>query len=197
MTISLKAQENKGSIWAIRIKDWLTNLDIRLYFIFIFVYHLLVIFQGLDFNDEGFHLAFYQQIFSDPESVQYAFWGWLTGMLGGIFLKLFPFLGMLGIRMLGAFISTCTIILAYNLLKEYLRKSYLLVALLLLSFYINEDAKNLYYNNLSAFLYLVAATYLFHGLRKNKNLLITIGGFFVGLNIFSRIPNVLGISMVV
>src|SRR6516225_1444083 len=151
MTISLKAQEIKGYNWTARIGDWLNSLDIRLYFLFIFIFHLLVIFQGLVFNDEGFHLAFYQQIFSDPESVQYAFWGWLTGMIGGIFMKLFPYLGMFGIRLLGSIISTLTIILAYNLLKRYLDKVYLMVGLVMLSLFINEDAKNLYYNNLSAF----------------------------------------------
>src|SRR5580692_1672648 len=84
-----------------RIGIWLSGMNIYIFFLFIFIYHVLVIFQGIDFNDEGFHLAFYQQIFNNPESVQYAFWGWLSGIVGGTFMKLFPYLGIWGIRLLG------------------------------------------------------------------------------------------------
>jgi hypothetical protein len=178
------------------IGNSLAGMNTYLFFLFIFIYHVLVIFQGIDFNDEGFHLNFYQQIFNDPESVQYAFWSWLTGIVGGTYMKLFPFLGIWGIRLLGAIVSTCTIVLAYNLLKKYLHTGYLRVSMIMLSLFINEDAKNLYYNNLSAFLYFVTAYFLFIGLRDNKKLMIFAGGFFVCLNIFSRIPNVLGTAMV-
>src|SRR3974390_1659766 len=114
MTISLKTERHIQFQATDKISSWIRSINPPLFFLFIFVYHLLVVFQGIDFNDEGFHLAFYQQIFSGPESVQYAFWAWLTGMVGGTFMKLFPYLGILGIRFLGALVSTCTIIIAYN-----------------------------------------------------------------------------------
>lgn len=169
----------------------------NLFFLFIFLYHILVVLQGIDFNDEGFHLAFYQQIFNDPNSVTYAFWGWLSGIVGGSFLKLFPFSGMFGIRFLGAVVSTATIIIAFNLLKKYVHNGYLKISMILLCLFINEDAKNLYYNNLSAFLYFVVAYFIFVGLRDNKKWLIFGGGFFAGLNIFTRLPNVLGAGLVI
>jgi hypothetical protein len=174
----------------------LTGMPANLFFLLIFVYHVLVIFQGLDFNDEGFHVAFYQQIFNNPESVQYAFWSWLCGIVGGLFMKLFPLLGIWGIRLLGAIVSTATIIIAYNLLKRYLHNGYLKVSLIMLSLFINEDAKNLYYNNFSAFLYFAVAWFIFTGLRNRKLWMLFAGGFFVGLNIFSRLPNVLGVGMI-
>ena len=180
-----------------RIGRWLTGMNIYIFFLIIFIYHVLVIFQGIDFNDEGFHLAFYQQIFDNPESVQYAFWGWLSGIVGGSFMKMFPFLGIWGIRFLGAIVSTATIIIAYNLLKKYLHNGYLKVSLIMLSLFINEDAKNLYYNNLSAFLYIVTAYFIFIGLRENKKWMIFASGFIAGLNIFTRLPNLLGIGLIV
>ena len=64
-----------------------SGMNVYVFFLLIFIYHVLVIFQGIDFNDEGFHVAFYQQIFNDPESVQYAFWGWLSGIVGGAFIE--------------------------------------------------------------------------------------------------------------
>ncbi len=177
------------------IGNWLQKMNANLFFLFIFLYHVLVIFQGLDFNDEGFHLAFYQQIFNDPESVQFGFWMWLTGIISGIYLKIFPFVGMWGIRLLGAAFSTFTIIIAYNLLKRYLHTGYLRMSMIMLSLFINEDAKNLYYNNFSAFFYFLNAYLLFTGIRDNRKFLIFWGGFFVCLNIFTRIPNVLGLGL--
>jgi hypothetical protein len=174
----------------------LADMNIYLFFLIVFIYHVIVIFQGLDFNDEGFHVAFYQQIFNNPESVQYAFWGWFTGIVGGTFMKMFPYLGIWGIRLLGAIISTATIAIAYNLLKRYLHNGYLKVSMILLSLFINEDAKNLYYNNLSAFLYFVTAYFIFTGLRDNKRWMLFAAGFFVGLNIFTRLPNLLGIGLI-
>jgi Dolichyl-phosphate-mannose-protein mannosyltransferase len=179
-----------------RLGNWLTGMNIYIFFLIIFIYHVLVIFQGIDFNDEGFHLAFYQQIFNNPESVQYAFWGWLSGIVGGSFMKLFPFLGMWGIRFLGAVVSTATIIIVYNLLKKYLHNGYLKVSMIMLSLFINEDAKNLYYNNLSAFLYFAAAYFIFVGLRDHRKWMIFTSGIVVGLNIFTRLPNLLGVGLI-
>jgi len=179
-----------------RIGYSFSGMNVYLFFLLIFIYHVLVTFQGIDFNDEGFHVAFYQQIFHDPESVQYAFWGWLSGIVGGGFMKTFPFLGIWGIRLLGAIVSTGTIAIAFNLLKRYLHNGWLKLSLILLSLFINEDAKNLYYNNLSAFLYFVSAYFLFVGIRDKKKLFLFAGGFFIGLNVFSRLPNLLGVGMI-
>ena len=58
-----------------RIGYGFSGMNVYLFFLLIFIYHVLVIFQGIDFNDDGFPVAFSPQIFNDPESVQYAFWG--------------------------------------------------------------------------------------------------------------------------
>jgi hypothetical protein len=195
--IEIRNNEAIGNFGILRVAgNRLTSINIYIFFLLIFIYHVAVIFQGLDFNDEGFHLAFYQQIFNDPESVQYAFWGWLAGIVGGTFMKAFPFMGIWGIRLLGAIISTGTIIVAYNLLKNYVHNGYLKVSMIMLSLFINGDAKNLYYNNLSAFLYFVTAYFLFTGLRDKKKWMVLSAGFFAGLNIFSRLPNVLGMGLI-
>jgi hypothetical protein len=68
--------------------------------------------------------------------------------------------------------------------------------MIMLSLFINEDAKNLYYNNLSAFLYFLVAYFIFIGLRDNRRWMVFAGGFFIGLNIFTRLPNILGIGLV-
>jgi hypothetical protein len=193
----------------VKIKHWhightvkgialrISEMNGNLFFLLLFGYHVLVIFQGLDFNDEGFHAAFYQQIFSDPESVKFGFWMWLTGIIGGTFMKLFPFLGLWGIRFAGAVITTATIIISYNLLKKHLHTGYLRISMVLLSLFINGDAKTLYYNNLSAFFYFLVAYFLYRGLKESNKTMMFFAGFFVCLNIFTRIPNLLGVGMAV
>jgi hypothetical protein len=180
-----------------RISGFLINLKTRTFFLILFVYLILVTIQGLDFNDEGFHAAVYQQILNDPNAVQYGFWMWLTGIFGGLFMKLFPFLGLWGIRLEGAIVSLSTIAIIYNLLEKYLHKGYLRLSIIMLVLFINEDAKNFYYNNFSAFCYFLAAYFIFKGLRGNKNLFIFISGIIISLNIFNRTPNILGVGILI
>src|SRR5512143_1495157 len=64
-----------------------------LFFGLLALYHAVIVLQGLDMLDEGFHATFYQQLFRDPASVQYAFFYWLSGIAGASVLELFPALG--------------------------------------------------------------------------------------------------------
>jgi hypothetical protein len=43
---------------------------------------------------------------------------WLTGVIGGLWVKVFSPLGLLGIRLGGAVVNTVTVVLTYNLLKN-------------------------------------------------------------------------------
>ena len=44
----------------------LERVSLNSFFLLLFSFQLIFIFQGLDFVDEGFHSTFYQQIFNDP-----------------------------------------------------------------------------------------------------------------------------------
>jgi hypothetical protein len=179
-----------------KISAGLTSMKTNVFFLLLSIYLVLLTFQGLDFNDEGFHVAFYQQIFNDPASVQYGFWMWLTGIFGGGFMKLFPFLGLWGIRFEGVIITVSTIAISYNLLKKYLHTGYLRLSIIMLVLFINEYPRTFYYNNFSAFCYFLAACLIFRGLRDNKNLFVLFCGLVIGLNIFNRTPNLLGAGMI-
>ncbi len=173
----------------------LAGINIYGFFLLLFIYHVLLVFQGIDMLDEGFHVSSYQQIFNDPESVQYTFLYWLSNIIGGSFIKLFPDSGLLGIRIAGAIISTSTIIIAYQILKKHISPGTLKLSLILLALFINNDPKNLYYNNLSAFFYIIAAYFLYTGLASKKNLSLFLSGLFIGINVFTRLPNLLGLGI--
>jgi hypothetical protein len=172
-----------------RISDWV-------FFLVILLYQLLFIFQGLDFADEGFYATFYQQIFKHPQSVSFNFMYWFSGIIGGSFYYFFPSLGLLGFRLLGIIVVTSTIGSVYFLLKKYLNLIHLRLGIILLLFFISNDPKEMYYNNLSAFLFVISAIFLFYGVKSNKLIFIFLSGAALSLNMFSRLPSVIGLVLI-
>jgi hypothetical protein len=162
----------------------------------IFLYQIPFIFQGLDFADEGMHATFYRWIFDDPRSVQYCFMYWFSGIIGGAWVKLFPSFGLLGIRFAGVLTTTFTIILAFNLLKRYLNPVPLMWGLFLALALNSNFPYGLYYDNLSALFFIITLWLLFYGLLKNKFINFFLSGIFVALSIFTRIPNLLEVGLI-
>jgi hypothetical protein len=172
------------------------RINTNLFFILVFVLQLLVIFQGFDLSDEGFLSTFYTRIFSNPQSVSYCFMFWLTGIIGGIWVKICSPLGLLGIRLGGVVVNTLCVIATYKLLRKYLSDAALKIGLILVVLSLNNDIKVLNYNILSALFYILATSFLFSGLKQNKMTRIFLGGFLIGLNVFIRTPNLLEVGLV-
>jgi hypothetical protein len=169
-----------------KMNDWI-------FLLITVLYQLLFIFQGLDFADEGFYATFYQQIFSNPQSISFNFMYWFSGILGGAFLYLFPSLGLLGLRLFGIIIVTSTIATVYFSLKKYLTLVHLRLGIFILLFFISNDPKEMYYNNLSAFLFVLSAVFIFNGLKNNTLSNIFYSGAFISLNMFTRSPSIIGL----
>jgi len=167
------------------------RMPVPVFFAFLFLYQLAFIFQGLDFADEGFHATFYQEIFHDPSSVQYNFMYWFSGIIGGLWMKAFGFLGLWGLRLAGVLATTLTAYQTFRFLRQYINKGHLFIGLMLATMFISNDPKELYYNNLSALFYVLIATAFFNGLRYHKPLLLLVAGVLVAINTFTRLPNLL------
>ena len=158
----------------------------------IILYPLLLIWQGLDFTDMGYSLTNYQQIFNDPESVSYGFGLWLTNIIGGVWILLFgDSLGLLGANLAGVLVLYLTIGLSYLLLKPYIDRKYLLIGLLFTLIF-TKWFFLLHYDNLTALFFVASAFFLINGLESAKNWKILTSGLILGLNIFIRLPNILG-----
>ena len=171
------------------------GINEKLFFLLLLVYHIAITFQGIDLLDEGFHAVFYQRIFNDPASVQYNFFYWFSGIVGGAVLKLVPELGLWGLRLAGAITSVTTILIAYRLLRKMIPRGILQVGIAILALYINTEPKDIHYNTLSALLYFSAAALMFYGLKRQSSLMLFLCGSVLGLNVFTRLPNVLGAGM--
>ncbi|HLA58723.1 MAG TPA: hypothetical protein VK622_08180, partial [Puia sp.] len=171
------------------------GINSNFFFLLLFCYQTIVIFQGIDLADTGFYGTFYQQIFNDPQSVTYCFMFWLSGIIGGLFIKILPFAGLLGLRMLWVIVFTIIIITTYRFLKNYVSPGYLQISLFLLTLNLNNDPKEFYYNNFSSLLYVIAAILLFNGLKNKQPFALFGSGVIISLNMFNRFPNLLGVGL--
>ena len=171
------------------------GINSNFFFLLLFSYQTIVIFQGIDLADTGFYGTFYQQIFNNPQSVTYCFMFWLSGIIGGLFVKILPFAGLLGLRMLWVVVFTIIIIITYRFLKNYVSPGYLQISLFLLTLNLNNDPKEFYYNNFSSLLYVITAILLFNGLKNKQPFSLFGSGVIISLNMFNRFPNLLGVGL--
>ena len=160
------------------------------------LYQMLGVFFGMDIADAGFYLTFYDNMFTHPESVEYNFMYYLSGVIGGTFQSLFPSMGMCGMRLLGvAFNTLCAIILYYALRRHVDERALALGCALVVTSFI-APPYTLCYDLCTIVFYVLAITLMWHGLEKDKTWMVVLAGVAAGLNILVRIPNVLGLLMV-
>ncbi len=177
------------------LEIFVESMNKKLFFVLIIFVQIIFIFQGLDFADAGFAADFYRRIFSDPSSVQYNFMYWFTGIIGGSWLKLFPGLGLLGLRIAGVICTTMTSWITYNLLKKYIHTGPLRMAIFLIILFLTTAIKEINYDDISALFFMCTAWFLFSGLTRKKPYMLFLAGAFISLNMFSRLPNILCLAL--
>lgn len=159
------------------------------------LYQLLGVFYGMDIADAGFYLTFYDNIFSHPESVEYNFMYYLSGVIGGTLQGLFPSMGLCGMRLLGvAFNTLCGIVLYLALRRHVDERALALGCALVVTTFI-APPYTLCYDLCTIVFYTLAIALLWRGMERDKAWLVVLAGAAAGLNILVRIPNVLGLSM--
>jgi hypothetical protein len=157
---------------------------------------LVLVFQGLDVCDDGFAATFYQQFFKAPASIEYNFVYWLSGLVGAVWYHLFPDGGIFWLRILAIIVNTGTFYLSFRLLIPYIKPAVLLVSLVI-TLFINDYGFLLFYNNhLTAFLVVLSMLLMHRGLLRQQLIWTFISGVVVGLNVFSRIPNLTQLALI-
>lgn len=162
----------------------------------IILYQCLNLFWGFELADSGFHLTAFDNIFDAPDSVSYNFMYYLTNVIGGGIMKLLPNIGILGFRVVGAALVDIALLLIFCSLRKDIPIVHLLIGgILVVMSYIQIPYS---FNNgiCTCFLYVCALLLLYKGLVSERSLLIFYSGIFVGINIFSRIPNLLAVGLV-
>jgi hypothetical protein len=145
----------------------------------------------------GLTATLYQQIFNDPDTIYLNFAIWFTGIVGGVWLLIFPSLGLVGIRLLGIIVFTLMVIMVFNLLKNNFDQKKLKLGIGLLTILIGPFFVfiGFHYNTISALLLVTVIYFLFNGLISKNNFFLIVAGFVLCLNTSARIPNITGIAL--
>ncbi len=180
-----------------RIKNAVFGINTGIFFLLLFLYQIVFTFFGIDFSDMGLSAIFYQQIFNNPETVQLTFSIWFTGVVGGIWLMIFPSSGLIGIRVLGVVAFSLMLILVYLLLRNHFHTKKLKIGLALLTILIGPHFAfmGFHYDTASALFLVLVIFLLFKGLTEKNNFFLLLSGFFLCLSSFARIPNIAGIAL--
>lgn len=167
-----------------------TKYDFGVVLFAIVIVQLILGVQGFDICDDGFVLSFYQQIYNAPSSVEYSFTYWLSGVVGGLWYELYPKGGVLWFKFFTVIINTLIFYVGYYVFKQCVPKRIALLGLVI-ALFVNDYGFLVYYHNhLTALLALVSVVFLIKGLEKDRAVAIIIAGAIIGVNVFSRIPNI-------
>ena len=170
--------------------------------LFVGIYPLLFVWQGLDFTDMGYWLAGYQQFLVSPESINEGMLNWLSYATGFVVESIAgQYIGVIAFKIAFVAVNWLCVFFLYTLLrdcfKENTRKTVLLVSVVTLLYVTKATDNWIGYNNLTALFYLAGATFLYFGLTRESRFLIFLSAFILSANIFVRFPNVLGAGLVV
>jgi len=160
-----------------------------------FIYELILSLQGFDLCDEGAALTVYQQIFKCPSSVEYQFVYYLGGVVGGVWNIFFGFGGILSFRILTVIVLISTIYFTYLSLKKSISPLMIPVATLTVLLMNNFGIMVFFHDYLTALLAAIAVYFLLQGLKRNRLWYLFTAALFCGINIFSRIPNILLLAL--
>ena len=157
----------------------------------IFVFHLLMAIQCLNFCDEVVVITSGQQFFSHPESISYFFMYYLGTFFAAVWNLFFADWGIYGFRVFNAIVITITYYIAYRTIKPYVNKWSVVAGVIMAILAETSDVTMVIHHNSVTCLFTTCAAYfLFRGLTKEKGVFFLISGILLGVNVFSRVTNV-------
>ena len=162
------------------------------------LWQLMIAVFGVDLCDTGYYLTFFDNIFKAPASVEYNFMYYLSGVAGGALNALLPEGGKwMAMRVAGVLCNVgCMAILAWALKRiipataVILGFAMVVASLVQFPYTFNNDL-------MSALLWVAALALTFKGLTRGRWQHLLLAGVIVGMNTFTRIPNVLAVGLAV
>lgn len=153
------------------------------------VIQLPSLFRGIDLCDTGFYMTFYNNIFTHPNDVSYNFMYYLSGLVGAITITIFHN-SIFTIKILGII---CNLTCVYIVFNDLFRPKNIipLICGLILTTIGYSDAPAAFYNDtLTVTMTVVSVSILIRGLNKDNIIFLYFSGLILGINVFSRIPNI-------
>lgn len=144
-------------------------------------------FLGLDLVDTGYYL--YQ--YDTPLSPYGTYTTYLATLIGAVWLKLFPELGLWGLNFLEIMLEWLTCVILYNTFKNRFGKTTTLVGVAITMCGISTYVNIFNYHQLNMSLCCAMLCFMYLALSQNKNYLLVISGCFGALAITCRMPSIL------
>jgi len=183
------------------IKGWINShygVSVAWAVVLLTLWQFVVASFGVDLCDTGYYLTFFDNIFKAPASVEYNFMYYLSGVVGGVFNAVLPLQGKwMAMRVAGVLCNVgCMAMLACALRRTLPAMAVIMgIAMVVASlvqfpYTFNNDL-------MSALLWVAALAMTYRGLTGGKWWQLLCAGIIVGVNTFTRIPNVLAVSLAV
>lgn len=167
------------------------------------VIQLPELFFGVELCDSGFYLTFYEYALSDPAAVSYNYMYPLTGIVGGLLHTVPGLDNMFAMRIVGLLVNTVSAVSAVWLVQWFCpRYRWAAVGGIVMILAGAWDYPlTFYYDHLSSMMMVGGLTLmglsLFCTCGKRACLLMFFAGLAIGLNAYSRLPNVIDMVVVV
>ena len=162
------------------------------------LWQLMIAVFGVDLCDTGYYLTFFDNIFKAPASVEYNFMYYLSGVAGGALNALLPEGGKwMAMRVAGVLCNVgCMAILAWAF-KRILPATAVILGFAMVVASLVQFPYTFNNDLMSALLWVAALALTFKGLTRGRWLHLLLAGVIVGMNTFTRIPNVLAVGLAV
>lgn len=153
---------------------------------------------GFELCDSGYYMTFYANIFNHPEDVSYNFMYYLTGLVGGSFWKLSGG-SILLMRVFGAVCNVLSVWFVWRMLGNLRLFLPLVCAVVLILAGSWAYPLTFYNDHLSALLAILSLSIMLKALMgdcPNGFMWFCLSGIAAGINLFSRLPNILELLFV-
>lgn len=147
--------------------------------------------QGFSYLDIGMYMSGYEH-FNDEPYVNYFLGQWLLSFqLTGRMIHLLGIDSYWALRMLRVSLVMAMQVIIYLSLRRWFPRRFILLGLLLMTLAQQESYYEIYYNDNSMFLLVVAICLYFHGLNSNKRWFagVALSGVVAGVAVFFRAVN--------
>lgn len=152
---------------------------------------LPALFCGWEVCDSGFYLTFYDNIFSHPEGVSYNFMYYLSGVVGGAVTRLTGG-GLFAMRLLGMAANLLSIYLLQGATRGVCSRASQLCGVMMVCVGIWLSPLAFYNDTMTATLALLSLALTLRGGTWG----FALGGMAAGVNVLTRLPNVMEVFFV-
>lgn len=149
------------------------------------------VFTSFELCDSGFYLTFYDNFYSAPESVEYNFMYYLTGIIGGAVDSFGDTYGVLRMRITGLIFLLASAAITWCYDRQVVSPKVTAIAIICVMAAYSDAPIIVSYDIITLFLLSIVVLFLVRGILCDNNKYIFLSGLFAGILIFVRIPNVL------